>query len=96
MKQILAITKKEIQDNIRDKRSLGFALIYPAAFPLYLAFVFFLTVSISSVNFDKESDLHVSGKENAPNLIAYLEQNNFKIIDAPADFEKSLKNRSMT
>jgi len=50
---------------------------------------------ISSVNFDKESDLHVSGKENAPNLIAYLEQNNFKIIDAPADFEKSVDDLSI-
>ena len=87
MKQIFAITKKEIQDNIRDKRSLGFALIYPAAFPLYIAFVFFLTVSISSVDFEKETDLHVMGQQLAPNLITYLQQNNFNIVDAPDNFE---------
>ena len=92
MKQIFAITKKEIQDNIRDKRSLGFALIYPAAFPLYLAFVFFITVSLGSVDFEKESDLHVSGKELAPNLISYLEQSNFNIVDAPDKFEASVEN----
>jgi len=91
MKQILAITKKEIQDNIRDKRSLGFALIYPAAFPLYLAFVFFLTVTISSVDFEKETDLYVVGQELAPNLITFLEQNNFNILSAPEEFEKSVE-----
>lgn len=91
MKQIFAITKKEIQDNLRDKRSLGFALIYPAAFPLYLAFVFFITVSIGSVDFEKESDLHVSGQALAPNLISYLEQNNFKIIDAPDNFKSAVE-----
>ena len=87
MKQIFAITKKEIQDNIRDKRSLGFALIYPAAFPLYIAFVLFLTISISSVDFEKETDLHVMGQQLAPNLITYLQQNNFNIVDAPDNFE---------
>lgn len=91
MKQIFAITKKEIQDNLRDKRSLGFALIYPAAFPLYIAFVFFITVSIGSVDFEKESDLHVSGQALAPNLISYLEQNNFKIIDAPDNFKSAVE-----
>ncbi len=92
MKQIFAITKKEIQDNIRDKRSLGFALIYPAAFPIYLAFVFFLTISITSVDFEKETDLAVIGQELAPNLINYLEQNNFNIVDAPDNFETSVEN----
>ena len=87
MKQIFAVTKKEIQDNIRDKRSLGFALIYPAAFPLYIAFVLFLTISISSVDFEKETDLHVMGQQLAPNLITYLQQNNFNIVDAPDNFE---------
>ena len=91
MKQIFAITKKEIQDNLRDKRSLGFALIYPAAFPLYLAFVFFLTISITSVDFEKETDLAVIGQELAPNLINYLEQNNFKIAKAPDNFEAAVE-----
>ncbi|MBT8142434.1 MAG: ABC transporter permease [Gammaproteobacteria bacterium] len=92
MKQIYSITKKEIQDNIRDKRSLGFALIYPIAFPLYLAFVFFITVSVTSVDFEKESDLHVAGQELAPNLITYLQQNNFNILAAPENFSDKVKN----
>jgi len=86
MKTIFAITKKEIIDNIRDKRAFYTALLYPIGFPLYLAFVLYMGVSLASVNLDKESDLYVSGAENAPNLIQYLEQNNFKIIEAPDNF----------
>ena len=92
MKQIFAITKKEIQDNVRDKRSLGLALIYPAVFPLYIAFVFFISLSIGSVDFEKETDLHVSGQELAPNLIAYLQESNFNIVTAPTDVETSVEN----
>ncbi len=91
MKQTLAITWKEIKDNLRDRRSLGFALIYPIAIPLYFAFIFYFTASISGIDFDKETDLYVEGAEHAPNLIAFLEQNNLKVKPAPDEYQAAIE-----
>jgi len=90
MERIFKITLKEIQDNIRDKRAFGYALIYPIAIPLYIAFVLYISISANSVNFDKESTMYVDGAEFAPNLIAYLERNNYKIEKAPDNFTDAI------
>jgi len=91
MKQVFAITKKEVMDNLRDKRSFYTALLTPIGFPLYFAFIIYFMGSIANIDFEKESDLYVSGTEFAPNLIAHLEQNNFKIIEAPSDFKQQVE-----
>lgn len=92
MKQILAITLKEIRDNIRDKRSLGMGLLYPIMWPIFMAVTFIAAISVSSINFEKETEVHVAGQDFAPNLVEYLYQNNLKAIIAPDNISDEVLN----
>lgn len=92
MKQIIAITWKEIRDNIRDKRSLGMGLLYPIFWPIFMAVTFIAAISVSSINFEKETELHVAGQQFAPNLVAHLKQNNLNAVDAPENITDDVLN----
>ncbi len=92
MKQIFVITKKEVRDNIRDKRSLIMGLLYPLFGPVVMALMLIVAIDVSNVDFEQETNVHVAGQENAPNLISYLAQNNLKAIAAPDGINQKVLN----
>jgi len=84
MMPIRAVFQKEVIDNFRDRRTLLSALLMGPLFgPILFAFVINLSLKQSLSNIDEALDLPVLGRDNAPNLIAYLESRNINIIDAP-------------
>lgn len=85
LEQIWIILNKEFVDNFRDRRSVTNALFAVLINPiLYIALFGFLGRSFSE-QAERPLELSISGAENAPGLIDYLEQNNVTINPAPAD-----------
>jgi sodium transport system permease protein len=87
---IWTITRKEIIDNFRDRRSIFNALLSVSLNPiLYIALFGFMNRAFSE-QAAQTLQLPVVGAENAPNLIAFLDQQNVDILPPPADPEAAL------
>jgi len=91
MRTLLAVFKKEVIDNFRDKRTLASALLMgPLLGPMLFAFVINLSIERSLSDADKPMDLPVIGAEHAPNLTRYLESRNLVVVDGPASREDAV------
>jgi len=91
MKTIRTVFFKEITDNFRDRRTLLTALLLGPLFgPILFALVINLSIKQSLSNEHEALDLPVIGRENAPNLIAYLQSSNINIVDGPATREAAI------
>jgi sodium transport system permease protein len=91
MERIGIIFRKEVRDNLRDRRTLAGALLYPLIGPILLSLVFTLLGHTSSKEADKLLPLPVVGAENAPALVQFLEQNGAEIKPAPEDPEAAVR-----
>ena len=85
MERIKIIFAKEIQDNLRDRRTLTGALIYPLIGPALLALVFTVAGRTVLSRSEKPLPLPVVGAQNAPALIQFLKQSGAEITPAPAN-----------
>lgn len=92
MKTIRTVFFKEIADNFRDRRTLLTALLMGPLFgPILFAFVINLSVRQSLSDEDEALELPVIGRDNAPNLVAYLQSNNIDIKEGPATREAAIE-----
>ncbi len=92
MKTIRTVFAKEVIDNFRDRRTLVTALLMGPLFgPILFAFVINLSVKQSLSNENEALDLPVIGRENAPNLVAYLQSNNINIKEGPGTREAAIE-----
>jgi sodium transport system permease protein len=84
------VLDKEVVDNLRDRRTLAAALLYPFLGPGMILLMIF---AIGELSKDAELPLRlpVAGVENAPNLVAFLAQNNVVVEEAPSDPEGAVK-----
>ncbi len=90
MKKILVIFQKEMLDNMRDYRSWVTGLFWALFGPLLIGGMIMLLGNSIRENVDEALILPVSGAENAPNLIAFLEQQDVIFETAPADPEAAV------
>lgn len=90
MKKILIIFQKEMLDNLRDTRSWMTGLFWALFGPLILGGVIMLVGNTIRDNVEETLILPVSGAEHAPNLIAFLKQQDVIIEEAPADPEAAV------
>ena len=87
---VSVITRKEFMDNFRDRRSIFNALLSVLINPLlYIAMFGFLNRAFSE-QAERALQLPIVGAENAPNLVAYLDQQNVDILPAPEDVEAAI------
>ncbi|WP_370980774.1 ABC transporter permease [Agaribacterium sp. ZY112] len=94
MKAFLAVYLKELKDNIRDKRSIFFALLYgPLLMPLMLVGSIAGGISKHSINFDQ--DLYVYSAQDLGPLEGYLAERNIKLKQAEAGWREQLKSGDM-
>ena len=92
MKTIRTVFAKEVTDNFRDRRTLMTALLMGPLFgPILFAFVINLSVKQSLSNENEALDLPLIGRENAPNLVAYLQSNNINVVEGPATREAAIE-----
>jgi sodium transport system permease protein len=90
MKKILVIFNKEMLDNLRDYRSWTTGVFWALFGPLLLGGMIMLLGNTLRERVDESLILPVAGAENAPNLIAFLEQQDVVIETAPADPEAAV------
>lgn len=81
---------KETRDNLRDRRSLGLALVYPLIGALLLGMLITLVGGMFQKQQQPASDgqnmtVSVTGAEHAPALIAYFSKNKVDVAAAPDD-----------
>lgn len=83
---------KEVIDNLRDRRTLLTSIVFGPLFgPVLFAGMMVMVLQKSIAEVDEALTLPVLGAENAPNLIAFLEENNAVIETAPGDPEIAVK-----
>lgn len=90
MKKILVIFNKEMVDNLRDYRSWMTGIFWALFGPLLLGGMIMLLGNTIRERVDESLVLPVAGAENAPNLIAFLEQQDVIIETAPANPEAAV------
>ncbi|MBK7916969.1 MAG: hypothetical protein IPJ94_12050 [Chloroflexi bacterium] len=86
------ISRKEMSDNLRDRRSVFNALLSVLLNPLlYIVLFGFLNRSFAD-QVEQTLQLPVVGAQNAPNLVAFLDQYNVDILPPPADPRAAVQN----
>jgi sodium transport system permease protein len=86
LQKISVVFFKELTDNLRDRRSLFSGLFFSMLGPLIiLGLIVILGQTFFREQAVKPLELPVAGEENAPNLIAFLKENNVVIRPAPVD-----------
>lgn len=85
MKKIWVIFEKEMLDNLRDYRSWVTGVFWALFGPLILGGMIMLLGNTIREKVEQSLRLPVLGAENAPTLIAFLEQQDVIIESAPAD-----------
>lgn len=90
MKKIFVIFQKEMLDNMRDYRSWVTGLFWALFGPLLLGAMIMLLGNTIREKVEESLVLPVAGAENAPSLIAFLEQQDVIIQPAPADPEAAV------
>jgi sodium transport system permease protein len=85
------VFRKEVVDNLRDRRALMSSLVYPLLGPVLLVVLLVVVSRSFSERAEKPLELPVAGAENAPNLVAFLEQNGSEVKAAPDDPEEAVK-----
>lgn len=83
MKGVLTVWRKELKDAIRDKRSVLAAMSYAFFGPMLLAVAFFFLVS--QLTDESDVKIEIDGPENAPALVAFLQQQGIVERDLEAD-----------
>ena len=77
---------KEIRENLRDRRTLGSALVFgPLMMPLLLVGMLSVVGQQIASDLEKTLVLPVAGAEHAPNLVAWLRQQSVQVEPGPAD-----------
>jgi sodium transport system permease protein len=89
--RIAVVFRKEMLDNLRDWRSWSAALVSPLIGPLLLIALIVFQGQSRAEQFDRPLELPIVGVERAPNLVAFLEQQNVTVQPPPADPEAAVR-----
>jgi len=93
---VLVMLWKEIVDNLRDRQTVFYALLFgPVLLPLLIGGSIVASLKQATVSFDQPSSLSVSHADRAPNLMEFLHSNNFDITTAPEDIEESVRRQDV-
>ncbi len=84
MSAFRVVLRKELRDNLRDRRSMSTALLMPLLGPVMLAAMMNIIVRTQSA--EAPLKIAVVGAERASNLIAFLRRSGAQIEPAPPDF----------
>jgi len=90
--RFLVVMLKEILDNLRDKQTVFYALLFgPVLLPLILGGSIIVSLKQLSIDFDQVTTLAVVNASSAPNLMEFLYSNNIDVEAAPDNPEKAVR-----
>ena len=88
--RVAAVARKEVVDLARDRRTMLVTLLTAiAAGPIFLLLIFNLVASQAEKA--RDLTLPVVGREHAPALIAFLERQQVKLVEAPNDYDAKVR-----
>ncbi len=94
MRGLSTVFRKEVRENIRDRRALFNSLLLgPLLFPLLFVGMMWFLQSAEQERAEQALELPVVGAQYAPNLIRYLEQQGAEIQPEPDDPEAMVRNQ---
>jgi sodium transport system permease protein len=92
MRALWIVLRKELLDAFRDRRMLLVAfVVIPLAIPLVLAGTSALSARKQTQQLEGPLELPVIGPERAPNLVAWLQSHNVKVLAAPRDADATVR-----
>ena len=90
------VYKKEVRENLRDRRSLfNSVLLGPILFPILFIGLAYFASSKQQESVEKILEVPVVGGQHAPNLVNFLEQQGVVIQAAPMDPEASVRSQEV-
>ena len=90
------VYKKEVLENLRDRRSLfNSVLLGPILFPILFIGLAYFASSKQQESVEKILEVPVVGAQHAPNLVNFLEQQGVVIQAAPEDPEASVRSQDV-
>ena len=90
------VYKKEVRENLRDRRSLfNSVLLGPILFPILFIGLAYFAGSKQQERAEKVLEVPVVGAQNAPNLVSFLEQQGVVIQAATQDPEASVRTQQV-
>ena len=89
--QVWIVLVKEIIDNLRDRRSMFLALIYPFIGALLLGLLMTLVGGMMKGQSKRTLSISVVGAERAPDLARYLKSRNIKIRPGPENPRQTVR-----
>jgi sodium transport system permease protein len=96
MRGLTTVFRKEVRENIRDRRALFNSLLLgPLLFPLLFVGMMWFLESAEQERAEQALELPVVGAQYAPSLIRYLEQQGVIIQPDPEDPEAMVRNQEM-
>jgi sodium transport system permease protein len=96
MRGISTVYKKEVRENLRDRRSLfNSVLLGPILFPILFIGLAYFAGSKQQESAEKVLEVPVVGAEHAPNLVMFLEQQGMVVQSAPEDPEAAVKTQQV-
>jgi len=92
MNGLFTVYKKEVRENLRDRRSLfNSVLLGPILFPILFIGLAYFAGSKQQERAEESLQVPVVGAEYAPNLVGFLEQQGVIIEAAPGDPEAAVR-----
>jgi sodium transport system permease protein len=96
MNGMLTVFRKEVRENIRDRRALFNSLLLgPLLFPLLFVGLMWFLQSAEKERQEQTLELPVVGAEYAPSLIRFLEQQGTEIQPEPEDPERLVRDQEV-
>ncbi len=86
MSALWTVFAKEVVENLRDRRTVLSALVLgPLGAPLLFSLMMHLGIERGREHDERPLELAVAGREQAPNLVAFLQGHGVHVVAAPGD-----------
>jgi len=86
-----AVMGKEVLDNLRDRRAVLMALLFPLLGPFLMGITLNVVGRTTRSSAEEPLELPILGREHAPNLAAFLEENGARLVPGPAEPEQAVR-----
>ncbi|NND43871.1 MAG: ABC transporter permease [Xanthomonadales bacterium] len=96
MKGLVTVFKKEVRENLRDRKAVfNSVLLGPILFPILFIGLAWFATSKQMERAEQTLEVPVVGAEHAPNLVRFLEQQGMVVQDAPEDPEEMVRSQQV-
>ncbi len=92
--QIMTVMKKEIKDNVRDRKTLMSSIFMGAIFmPIMFVVLINFVVNMQKDKAESQLEMAISGVENAQSFISFLKTKDVKIKEFNGDATQAIKDK---